>query len=179
MATTSRIYRVAGDTERCRWKDGEEEGEKEEEEEGSKGKKWLGGLDRSQQGKLQPTVTAGMARSKGEIALRWISGRRQFDVGRESGLPHHREEGVPCRSLLSPPLSRDLTLLGFAWRAHRATRERGSTEFPTERASGPCLSPEIKGRRDIPSIYLYVTEVRLLSRILSQVSASIFESPTV
>lgn len=44
MPTTSRIYRVAGDTERCRWKDGEEEGEKEEEEEGSKGKKWLGGV---------------------------------------------------------------------------------------------------------------------------------------
>lgn len=45
----------------------------------STGKKWLGG--RVELGKPQPTVTAGMARCKGEIALRWINGRRQIDVG--------------------------------------------------------------------------------------------------
>lgn len=51
------------------------DGKEEEEEEGGgvDGREMAGGggRDRSQQGKLQPTVTAGMARSKGEIALRW------------------------------------------------------------------------------------------------------------
>lgn len=72
-----------------------------------------GGSDRSQQqGKLQPTAAAGMARSKGEISLRKIGGRIQ--CGEEAACLPRGEEGVPCRPLLSPPLALNLTLLGFA-----------------------------------------------------------------
>lgn len=65
MATTwvVELYRV-GDMKGCRWKGGGG---------GVDGREMAGGGERDrsqQQGKLQPTVTAGMARSKGEIALR-------------------------------------------------------------------------------------------------------------
>lgn len=93
---------------------------------GVDGKKWLGAAAPTGKAATDRGGGNGKEQRRGCPAVDW---RADSMWGERAAYLLRGEEGVPCRSLLSPPLPLDLTLLRLCM-TRAPCNERGSAAFP-------------------------------------------------